>query len=144
MKNIRYLPFAVALLILTPPVRGAEKDVLALAAQIDQRIAAAWDKDVQPAAPASDAEFFRRVHLDLAGRIPSITEVRDFLEDDRPDKRRLWVDRILHAGPDDPSYRDAYVNHFANVWRTWLLGQGNQQALFQQRSFEVWLRQRLR
>jgi hypothetical protein len=131
-------------LALTSTVRGADKEVLALAAHIDQRIAAAWEKDVRPAALADDAEFFRRVHLDLAGRIPSITEIRDFLDDDRPDKRRLWVDRILQADPDDPSYRHAYVNHFANVWRAWLLTQTNQQALFEQPALEQWLRQRLK
>jgi hypothetical protein len=133
---------AMLTLALTPTVRAA--DINHLAAHIDQRIAAAWDKDVKPAPPADDAEFFRRVHLDLAGRIPSITEIHDFLDDDRPDKRWLWVDRILQADPDDTSYRDAYVNHFANVWRSWLLTQTNQQALFQQPSLEIWLRQRLK
>jgi hypothetical protein len=118
--------------------------VAALAAKIDERVAAAWAKDVQPAALADDAEFFRRVHLDLAGRIPSVTEVRDFLDDDRPDKRRFWVDRILQADPDDSSYKDAYVNHFANVWRAWLMAQTNQQALFQQPGLEAWLWQRLK
>jgi hypothetical protein len=135
-------------LALTQSSRG-DDEVLALAARIDQRIAAAWNKDVVPAPIADDAEFFRRVHLDLAGRIPSVTEIRDFLDDDRPDKRRLWVDRILQADPDDLTYRDAYVNHFANVWRAWLLGQANQpafnqQVVFNQRSFELWLQQRLR
>jgi hypothetical protein len=151
MNKLRQLAVNLGVLFLAPTLalRGADTEVLALASRIDQRIAAAWDKGVQPAPLADDAEFFRRVHLDLAGRIPSITEIRDFLDDDRPDKRRLWVDRILQAGPDDLSYRDAYVNHFANVWRAWLLGQANQQALnqqvlFHQRSFELWLRQRLR
>src|SRR3954454_1391413 len=139
--NLRVL---AAALVLTPALRGAEPDVAALAARIDQRVAAAWDKNVQPAAPADDAEFFRRVHLDLAGRIPSITEVRDFLDDDRPNKRRLWVDRILRADPDDASYRDAYANHFANVWRAALMAQTNQQALLQQPALEAWLRQRLK
>ena len=125
-------------------VRAADKDVEALAATIDARIAAAWDKDVKPASRADDAEFFRRVHLDLAGRIPSVTEIRDFLDDDRSDKRRLWVDRILRADADDPSYRDAYVNHFTNVWRGWLLAQTNQQAQFRQPALEAWLRQRLK
>src|SRR5215207_1201380 len=89
-------------LALAPVARGADqdKDVRALAARIDQRIAAGWGADVKPAPIADDAEFFRRVHLDLAGRIPSVTQVRDFLEDDRPDKRRIWVDRILQADPD--------------------------------------------
>jgi hypothetical protein len=129
---------------LTPELRAADQNVRALAAVIDARVAAAWGKGVQPAPVADDAEFFRRVHLDLAGRIPSVTEARDFLDDDRPDKRRLWVDRILRADPDDPSYRDAYVNHFANVWRAWLLAQTSQQTDFRQPALEAWLRQRLR
>jgi hypothetical protein len=146
MNNLRLLAVSLGVLSLapTPALRGADKEVPALAAQIDQRISAAWDKDVKPAPPADDAEFFRRVHLDLAGRIPSVTEIRDFLEDDRPDKRRLWVDRILQADRDDSSYRDAYVTHFANVWRAWLMAQANQQALFQQPALEAWLAQRLK
>jgi hypothetical protein len=130
-------------LALLPAARSAD-DVRALATRIDERIAAGWDKDVKPTPLADDAEFFRRVHLDLAGRIPSITEIRDFLDDDRPNKRQLWVDRILQADPDDASYREAYVNHFANVWRAELLVPTNPQALFQQVSLEAWLRQRLR
>jgi hypothetical protein len=146
MNNLRLLAVSLGVLSLAlpPALRGADKEVLGLAAQIDRRITAAWDKDVQPAPLADDAEFFRRVHLDLAGRIPSVTEARDFLEDDRPDKRRLWVDRILQADPDDSSYRDVYVSHFANVWRAWLLAQTNQQALLQQPALELWLRQRLK
>jgi hypothetical protein len=128
----------------TPTVRGDDKRVVVLAARIDERIAAAWGKDIQPAAQADDAEFCRRIHLDLTGRIPSIVELRDFLDDSRPDKRRLWVDRILQADADDASYHDAYSRHFANVWRGWLLAQPNQQALFQQSELEHWLRQRLK
>src|SRR5262249_20166435 len=83
----------------------------------------------------------RRIHLDLAGRIPSVTEARDFLDDDRPDKRRLWVERTLRADPDDASYKDAHVNHFTNVWRAWLLAQTAQQR---QPDLDPWLRLRLR
>src|SRR5205807_4215194 len=122
-------------LALLPAARGAD-DVRALATQIDERIAAGWDKDIKPAPLADDAEFFRRIHLDLAGRIPSITEIRDFLDDDRPNKRRLWVDRILQADADDLSYRDAYASHFANLWRAALLSQSNVQVLFQQADLE--------
>jgi hypothetical protein len=133
-------------LVLAPAARGADPDadVQALATRIDQRLAAAWGKDIKPAPIADDAEFIRRVHLDLAGRIPSVTEVRDFLEDDRPDKRRIWVKRILAADPDDDSYRDAFASHFANVWRAALLAQTNQQQLFQQPGLEAWLRQRVK
>src|SRR5215831_17878162 len=134
MKSLRSLGLGLGILslALTPALRAADKDVKALAAKIDERVAAVWGDKVKPAPLADDAEFFRRVHFDLAGRIPSITEIRDFLEDDRPDKRRLWVDRILDADPDDAAYRDAHAGHFANVWRAWLLAQTNQLAQIQQ------------
>src|SRR5262245_35566830 len=104
MKSL-WLP--AVLLALAPALHAADDDVGQLAAKIDERIAAAWSKEVKPARIADDAEFFRRVHLDLAGRIPSVTAARDFLDDTRPDKRRLWVERILQADADDPAYRDA-------------------------------------
>jgi hypothetical protein len=131
-------------LLLGTALRAADKDVEALAKRIDERIAAAWGKEVQPATLADDAEFFRRVHLDLAGRIPSVTEARDFLDDDRADKRLRWVDRILDGDPEFPSYRNAYVNHFTNVWRYWLLAQTNLQASFRQPPLEAWLKRRLK
>src|SRR4051794_20327536 len=47
------------------------------------------------AGPASDAEFFRRLHLDLCGRIPTSAEARAFLADRGPDKRTALIDRLL-------------------------------------------------
>jgi hypothetical protein len=144
MRTYRLLALGVLLLALVPGLHAADRDVEALAAKIDERIAAAWPSDLKPAPVTGDAEFFRRVHLDLAGRIPSVTEARDFLDDDRPNKRRLWVERILAADPDDPSYRTAYINHFTNVWRAWLLARTDQQGQFRQPPLENWLRQRLK
>jgi len=47
------------------------------------------------AAQSSDAEFLRRVYLDLAGRIPSVEETQEFLADTGSDKRRVTIDRLL-------------------------------------------------
>jgi hypothetical protein len=146
MKNPLVLALRLGILSLTfvPTARADDKDIESLAKTIDEKIAAAWGNDVKPALPADDAEFFRRAHLDLAGRIPSVTEVRDFLDDDRPNKRRLWLERILRVDPADFSYRNAYVDHFANVWRVWLLARTNQANQFQQPALEAWLRKRIR
>jgi hypothetical protein len=147
MKSINPGLCAASLMMLFSglmPVAGAEMAMQKLADVIDKYVALGWDKDVKPAALADDAEFFRRVHLDLAGRVPSIVEIRDFLDDPRPEKRRLWVERILQGAADDPSYRDAYSNHFANVWRAWLLAQANPQAFIEQSALEQWLKQRLK
>lgn len=47
------------------------------------------------AAPANDAEFIRRLSLDLVGTIPTAGETRAFLQDPAPNKRALAVDRYL-------------------------------------------------
>ena len=76
----------------------------ALAQTIDRALAARWEKEgVTPASLAGDAEFLRRVSLDVAGRIPPVSEARAFLQSTDPQKRRKLVERLL-AGP-------AYVNH---------------------------------
>jgi Protein of unknown function (DUF1549)/Protein of unknown function (DUF1553) len=68
--------------------------------QIDALIAVkAGGKPVSP--PASDAEFLRRVYLDLAGRIPSAAEAREFLQERAADKREKLIDKLLN-GPDYP------------------------------------------
>ena len=50
---------------------------------------------------SDDAEFLRRVYLDLAGRIPSATEAREFLANSDPGKRERLIDALL-TGPDYP------------------------------------------
>ena len=52
-------------------------------------------------ARSDDAEFLRRVYLDLAGRIPNVQEARAFLADPAADKRQKLIDHLL-ASPDYP------------------------------------------
>src|SRR4051812_48529704 len=83
----------------TPLKDSNAGDAAALAGKIDRLVAKRWaDAKVEPAPAADDAEFVRRAYLDLAGRIPSVEEVRSFLDDKSPDKRTRLVDRIL-GGP---------------------------------------------
>ena len=66
-----------------------------MSARIDELIRAKWAAErITPALPADDAEFFRRLSLDLNGRIPTITQLKDFLDDTHPDKKRIWT-RLL-------------------------------------------------
>lgn len=92
-----------------------------LAQRLDAHLAARWQSaHVEPAAPCDDAEFLRRVSLDLAGKIPSLSAAREFLNDPNPDKRAVLVDRLLsHA---------SFAAHFANVWRGLLLPSVNNNA----------------
>jgi hypothetical protein len=118
--------------------KDSTADSYALAAKIDKLIAQRWaDAKVQPAARADDAEYCRRVYLDLAGRIPTVAEVRAFLSDTRSDKRTRLVEQLL-TGP-------RYTAHFTNVWRALLIPEAgnNFQVKLQQGGFEEWLRKQL-
>jgi hypothetical protein len=70
-------------------------------------------KDAKLNPPADDAPFLRRVYLDLAGRIPSTTEARAFLQDTTPDKRAKLIDQLLN-GPD-------YPRRMADLWHVMLM-----------------------
>ncbi|MEK6235224.1 MAG: DUF1549 and DUF1553 domain-containing protein, partial [Planctomycetales bacterium] len=70
--------------------------------RIDEMIAATAG-DLPVAGRSNDAEFLRRIHLDLAGRIPSSEEAREFFHDESPDKRAKLIDQLL-AGSDYPRH----------------------------------------
>ncbi len=120
------------------PAAPAPDAAQQLAAKIDHHVRARWKADgITPEPRADDAEFLRRVYLDLAGRIPAVSEVQTFLNDKAPDKRRRLVDRLLD-GP-------AYVNHFTAVWRALLLPETNSNFELQYLSpgFEGWLQKQV-
>jgi hypothetical protein len=73
--------------------------------EIDKALAAA---KVTPSPRSTDAEFLRRVSLDITGVIPSAERVERFLADTDPDKRAKLVDELL-ASP-------RYGAHLADGW----------------------------
>lgn len=80
--------------LLAPAAFSAEP----LHVQIDRLVAARTPSYATLAAPlASDAEFLRRVTLDLNGTTPTATQVREFLADADPEKRVRLVDRLLES-----------------------------------------------
>ncbi len=111
----------------------------ALAAKIDKHLATFWAKNnIKPTDSADDAEFLRRVYLDLVGRIPSVPEVRQFLASGDPRKREKKVAELLN--------KTGFFNHFATVLRQQWVPQtiDNPQLQFVGTQFEVWLRGHLR
>src|SRR5579884_3068357 len=51
-----------------------------------------------PSAPiSSDEEFFRRINLDLTGRLPSPADIRAFVADPDPGKRDRIIDQLLFS-----------------------------------------------
>lgn len=93
--STRPIGFAVLLFLLSNSA-GAEP----LHTAIDRLIAEGTPNYAEKSAPiADDAEFLRRIHLDLIGRIPSAEETRAFLADVEPAKRSRVVDELL-ASPE--------------------------------------------
>ncbi len=106
---------------------------------IDKHITADWTaRGIVPASGADDAEFVRRVYLDIIGRAPKIAECREFLESTAPDKRKELVERLL-AMP-------GHANYFAAATRAAWLPQTltNVQFFNAGTQFENWLRNRFR
>lgn len=117
---------------------GEDADLDRLVARIDHEIAKGWSEaGVEPAGEADDATFLRRVRLDLTGTIPASSEIREFLADQDPNKRRKLVDRLL-TGP-------AFAEHFTEILASILIPEGdtNPNSSYTQPVFNTWLRKQI-
>lgn len=107
----------------------------AMARHIDRLLAARWKAEgVQPAAVSSDAEFLRRIYLDLTGVVPTVSQARAFLDSEDPDKRTRLIDQLLES--------PGFATHMANTWRNRLLP--NELDIAQQQNvagLQNWLRE---
>jgi hypothetical protein len=82
--------------------------------RIDEGIAAGKQSfEAQAAALSSDAEFLRRIYLDLTGCIPTVDDARAFLKDSSPDKRHKLIERLLAA--------PAFARHMSEVFDVLLM-----------------------
>lgn len=114
---VRYRAQPTMVSVIVP--RPAEKPFPEVAAAnfIDEHILNKLRRlNIPPAATVDDATFLRRTTLDVAGRLPTPREVRDFLADDAADKRAKKVDILLN----DPGYAALWALKFCD-----LLGAGD-------------------
>ena len=63
---------------------------------------------IPPASLCSDAVFVRRAFFDVIGTLPTAREVRAFLQDKDPHKRRVLIDRLLE--------RSEFADFWAMKW----------------------------
>jgi hypothetical protein len=94
------------------------------------------DLGLPPSDVCDDATFLRRIAIDMLGRLPSETEVAEFLADGATDKRSKLIERFLNSTD--------YADNFANKWGAILRNKRNndqdKQATF---AFHQWVRQSL-
>ncbi len=103
--------------------------------RIDELVADKWERvRIRPSELCTDAEFIRRIHLDLTGLPPTADQVRDFLADERETKikRDELIDRLIGS--------DAWITYWTNKWADLL--QVNSKFLAKEgaTSFRSWIR----
>lgn len=97
-----------------PMAPGAKLSPAELAKRIDGHVGALLSQDnFVPSPQCSDAEFCRRVHLDLTGKIPTAQEALSFLEDKSPNKRETLIDKLLAS--------NGYARHMADLWQALMM-----------------------
>lgn len=105
---------------------------------IDAAVLAQWRAlGVTPSPACTDAEFLRRVSLDVTGTLPTPAELERFLADPAAGKRAQAVDRLL----DRPEYAAYFALKWADILRNRRDGQNNvQYGTF---GFHDWIREQL-
>jgi len=76
---------------------------------------------IVPSVLSSDAEFLRRLCLDVTGTLPPPERAREFLADRNPNKRRKLIETLL----DSPEYVDYWTFRFADLFRVNLFVQNS-------------------
>jgi len=86
-----------------------------IVALIDEEIQSRWSElGIEPSERADDAEWMRRVYLDIAGRVPTIREAETFLGNRREQKRETLIDELLSDS--------GYVRNLTTKWTNLLIG----------------------
>ena len=103
--------------------------------QVDEFVARKWERmKILPSGLCTDAEFIRRVTLDLTGLPPTAEEVRAFLDDPRDSKakRDELIDRLIGSDP--------YVEYWTNKWADLLQVNSKFLGVEGARAFRDWIR----
>jgi hypothetical protein len=100
---------------------------------------AAWK--LTPAARSDDAEFLRRLYLDLTGRVPTAEQAAAFLDSKEVDNRSKLIDELL-ATPQ-------FGEQLGRTWRDWICppelpsdGNGGRQPHKEAQELGKWMGQR--
>jgi len=118
--------------LLAVSTANADKKSALSPATIDHMVRATWQQEgITPAPQVDDAQYLRRIYLDITGSIPPPDVVADFLSDKSPDKRARAVDALL----DSPKYAD----HWTDYWDNLLMGRSTKAKQVDRTAFRQWL-----
>ncbi|MCE9533910.1 MAG: DUF1549 domain-containing protein [Planctomycetes bacterium] len=112
--------------------QAGEPDAAALAAQIDKHIDTRLETEgIRPGGMADDAEFIRRVYLDLHGTVPSADQTSRFLADASPTQRSKLIETLLA--------RPRYGEYLGDVWQAYLVSPLADDQRVRAERLRVWL-----
>lgn len=89
--------------------------------------------NVHPSELCSDADYLRRIYLDILGTLPTADEARAFHADKSPDRRKLLVDALLKR----PEYADFAALKWSDILRVDRLALGHKPAY----TYYEWIRE---
>src|SRR5262245_31978320 len=111
---MRWLVYVLTTLAVVGACRESRAVEPKLAGRTDRLIYGRLEAEgIRPAELADDAEFLRRVYLDLHGVIPTAEQAQRFLADTDPKRRDKLIDALL-ANP-------RYGEHLADLWQGYLV-----------------------
>jgi hypothetical protein len=90
---------------------------------------------IVPAELCTDADFIRRVSVDITGTLPTPAQVTEFLADESAGKRAALIDRLLET----PEYSYYFANKWADVLRV-KRGRNQPNRAFGTFVFHNWIR----
>ena len=134
---VRFLGQATVAQVTLPYAKLVRLLAFPAANVIDEKLRSKWQElGLTPAPLCSDEEFFRRIHLDAIGTLPSPQDVKRFLADRSPDKRAKAIDKVL----DRPEFVDFWALKWGDLLRI------NRDAINDKGmwSFHNWVRASLR
>jgi hypothetical protein len=88
--------------------------------------------NLPPSPRCSDEEFIRRAYLDTIGVLPTVKETREFLANDKADKRDALIETLLT--------REEFVDYWTYKWSDLLLVQSKNLKPASMWSYYHWIR----
>jgi len=89
-----------------------------------------------PSENSDDATFLRRVTVDIAGRLPTLDEAKNFLASKNSKKREVVINALL----DSPDYADHFAGKWAAILRNKRTTEGHRRGTY---LFHSWIRDSL-
>ena len=116
----------------TTPKTVTLRPTAEVAADVDREIDKQLKSEQIPASPqADDAEFMRRVYLDITGRLPTPAQAVAFLDSPEANKRSKLIDDLL----DNPNYG----KHFGVLWSDAIVNRDENNRGLRTDTFRAWL-----